>query len=386
MRNISIILAVLVVCFSKAYADTVTVPTTYAQNGQVTSTNLNGNFNALAAVLNGGLDNNNANTTGGYRFFEIRSSLPSAGSQGRTIFNTSDNTLNTDNGSAWLTTVTPSGTVGTGKIPYYNGGWTLLTPGSQYLALVSNGASSLPSYQALDPRGGGTGITSYAQGDILYANSSTSLAKLTAGTAGQILQTQGASANPQWINASRTQIFTSSGSFTAPTGVTKVYLTMCGAGGGGKTSAGGGNGGGGGSAGGAIVNYPFTVTPGNSYTVTINAGGSAGASGGTTVFDSITMPGGLSGVAGSTGGASVTCSNGAQPCSFSSAGSAGLGDGSGGAGGNSLVGAGGTATATGTGGAAGNNAAANTCGGGGGGQANGGTGGTGGSGIVIVQY
>ena len=54
MRNISIILAVLVVCFSKAYADTVTVPTTYAQNGQVTSTNLNGNFNAMAAVLNGG--------------------------------------------------------------------------------------------------------------------------------------------------------------------------------------------------------------------------------------------------------------------------------------------------------------------------------------------
>lgn len=141
------------VCF----ADTVTVPTTYATNGQVTSTNLNSNFNALAATLNGGLDNNNANTTSGYRFFEVRSSLPSNGTQGRTVYNTSDNTLNFDNGSSWNAAVAPSGTLATGKIPYYSGGWTLLTPGSQYYALVSNGSSSLPTYQQISLTNGVTG-------------------------------------------------------------------------------------------------------------------------------------------------------------------------------------------------------------------------------------
>ena len=196
---IKLIIALLI--STSAFADTVTVPTTYATNGQVTSTNLNGNFSALAAVINGGLDNNNANTTGGYRFFEIRSSLPSNGTQGRVVYNTSDNSLNFDNGSSWITAVAPSGTLATGKIPVYNSGWQLLTPGSQYLPLVSNGASSLPSYQTLASNGGGTGadLSACLQGAIPYFSSTGVISCLATGTSGQLLKTQGASANPAWV-------------------------------------------------------------------------------------------------------------------------------------------------------------------------------------------
>lgn len=49
---------------------------------------------------------------------------------------------------------------------------------------------------------GGTGQSSYAQGDILYADASNSLAKLGAGTSGQFLKTQGTGANPTWASSS----------------------------------------------------------------------------------------------------------------------------------------------------------------------------------------
>jgi len=55
---------------------------------------------------------------------------------------------------------------------------------------------------------GGTNISSYAQGDILYASGTTTLAKLAAGTSGYVLKTQGAGANPTWgqVNLSGVQI------------------------------------------------------------------------------------------------------------------------------------------------------------------------------------
>ncbi len=44
-------------------------------------------------------------------------------------------------------------------------------------------------------------ITSQAQGDIIYASGASALTRLGAGTSGQVLQTQGAGANPLWVNA-----------------------------------------------------------------------------------------------------------------------------------------------------------------------------------------
>lgn len=100
------ILLTLLLIPSLAFATDVTIPTVYTTNGTVTSSNLNGNFTAVAQKINGGLDNENADTTNGYRFYEIKSSLPTAGSQGRTVFLTTNNSLNFDSGSAWVTVQT----------------------------------------------------------------------------------------------------------------------------------------------------------------------------------------------------------------------------------------------------------------------------------------
>jgi hypothetical protein len=48
---------------------------------------------------------------------------------------------------------------------------------------------------------GGTGQTTFAVGDLLYASSTSALSKLTAGTAGTLLQANGAAA-PSWVSAS----------------------------------------------------------------------------------------------------------------------------------------------------------------------------------------
>lgn len=236
-------------------------------------------------------------------------------------------------------------------------------------------------------------LTSTHQGDILYDNG-TSLVRLIPGTSGQFLKTQGASANPIWATASSSgvQVFTSNGTFTAPTGITKVYLSMVGGGGGGRTSAGGGAGGGGGGAGAFLINYPFTVIPANNYSVTVGAGGTTGNAGSTTSFDSISVSGGGSGVASVTGGTGPGGFDGtvssSAPNFKGGNGSNGDGGGGGGYGGASFAGSGGAGAAAGGGcaGAAGTAAASNTGAGGGGGECNLGVGGAGGSGIVIVTY
>ena len=50
--------------------------------------------------------------------------------------------------------------------------------------------------------GGGTGLTSFTAGDLLYATGSTTLAKLAKGTANQTLQMNGGATAPTWVTAS----------------------------------------------------------------------------------------------------------------------------------------------------------------------------------------
>jgi len=78
--------------------------------------------------------------------------------------------------------------------------------------------------------------------------------------------------------------FTSSGTWTCPPGVTKVFVECWGAGGGGGSRTSNGRAGGGG--GGAYSCSTLTVIPGNSYTITVGTGGSATNDGGPTVFHS----------------------------------------------------------------------------------------------------
>jgi len=67
------------------------------------------------------------------------------------------------------------------------------------IALVSNGAAVDPSFTTTLVAGGGTGITSYNQGDLIYASSTTILATLAKNTtATRYLANTGTSNNPAW--------------------------------------------------------------------------------------------------------------------------------------------------------------------------------------------
>ncbi len=241
--------------------------------------------------------------------------------------------------------------------------------------------------------------------------------------------------------SSRTQIFTSSGTFTVPSGITTVYLSGTGAGGTGGAGSNfancggygyccGGGGGGGGGAGSAYYKIPVTVTPGSQITVTI------GTSGITSTFGSLyNFTAGTTGALGNPGNgyssSGTVCYNGGGGGSFyGSAGGKGgnsggtNGDtgggglmyggngGGGGTGVNSNCGGGGgggggapsrwiTSSLGGDGGTGGTYGGANPtagassstrgAGGGGGGgpscnNGNGAAGGSGGSGLIIVEW
>lgn len=105
--------------------------------------------------------------------------------------------------------------------------------------------------------------------------------------------------------------FTSSGNWTAPTGVTSVQVLVVGGGGaGGGSNAGNNYAGGGGGGAGGYISQTYTVVPGNSYTVTVGAGGTGttaqGNNGGNSVFATLTAIGGGGGGEGSSGGATAS--------------------------------------------------------------------------------
>ena len=125
-------------------------------------------------------------------------------------------------------------------------------------------------------------IADGTQGDILYYGASGAPALLGVGTTGQLLKTQGSSANPVWVDApasggfNSVQVFTSSGTWNRPSGVTKAIVHVVGAGGGG----GGGrssypNGADGAGAGGVAIKA-ISVASISTSTVTIGAAGTGG--------------------------------------------------------------------------------------------------------------
>ncbi len=81
------------------------------------------------------------------------------------------------------------------------------------------------------------------------------------------------------LSAQTTQTFNSSGTFTVPVGVTSVTVEAWGGGGAGGGATGNPAAGGGG-AGGAYAKNTFSVTAGNSFTITVGAGGAGGTSNG----------------------------------------------------------------------------------------------------------
>ncbi len=163
--------------------------------------------------------------------------------------------------------------------------------------------------------------------------------------------------------ASKSQFFTSNGTFNQSTcSCTLVWVSLVGGGGGGGGGSSGGGAGGGGGAGEAAVKYSISLAVGGSYTVTVGSGGTGGAhdvnggDGGSSSFgDFVKVAGGKGGGRGNgggsgTGGAGGTSTGsgagtggsagaaggvcGSEVTSFVLAGSGGGGGGSSGPGGN----------------------------------------------------
>ena len=131
---------------------------------------------------------------------------------------------------------------------------------------------------------------------------------------------------------SNLQIFTSSGSWTVPAGITKAKVTVIGGGGGGGGVNGDGFVGGGGGGGGGSIRLVTGLTPGNSVTVTVGAGGTAandtaGGAGGTSSFGAFCSATGGAGGGRRLNGASDSGSNVVPSCATgASAGSGSSGD------------------------------------------------------------
>ena len=146
---------------------------------------------------------------------------------------------------------------------------------------------------------GGTNSTATPTAGGAVYGTGTAMAITAAGTTGQVLTSQGSSA-PIWAAAGGgiggMQTFTASGTFTIPTGVTKVKVTVTAGGGGGGyyTGCSAATGGG---AGGTAIKVLTGLTAGNTIIVTVGAPGTAaysdasitGGTGGTSSISSGTQ-------------------------------------------------------------------------------------------------
>lgn len=177
----------------------------------------------------------------------------------------------------------------------------------------------------LAPNGSGANLTSLNASSI--SSGTVPTARLGSGTANNTTFLRGDStfATVTSLPGAQGQVFTSSGTFTVPSGITTVKVTVCGGGGGGaQNSSSAGSGGGGGVA----IKYVTGLTPGGTVTVTVGSGSTG--TGGTSSFGAYCSAtgggGGTSGAPGAGGTASggdINLSGGGGGTSASAAGSGG---------------------------------------------------------------
>lgn len=326
-----------------------------------------------------------------------------------------------------------SGTLTAGQSLIYDGSqWAASTPsdfngtlsgdviGTQGATVVAklagtslNISSPMPGqilkYDGVDwTAGADAGITSLAVGAGLTGGptiTSSGAIAVDVGTGvGQIVQLDGFARLPA-VDASQLfnlpfrnrAIYSSSGSWTVPAGVTKVYVQLWGGGGGGSGGNTVGQIHGNGGGGGAYASEYISVTPGASMSVTVGTGGSGGTGGASPLAGSA---GGSSTFGGVSAGAGAGA--GAVTASYTNGGTSGATEnipgGIGGAGGNGSSGLGGFGGASPQGGSGGPGSYVNSTagasgrapgGGGGGGFATSlaaSAGGNGAAGRVIIWY
>jgi hypothetical protein len=99
-----------------------------------------------------------------------------------------------------------------GAVPYQSGAGatTFLSIGTAGQILTVNAGATAPQYvSSLTTAQGGTGLTSFTAGDLVYFSTGTTFTKLGIGTAGQVLTVNAGATAPQW-------------STTAASGVTSI--------------------------------------------------------------------------------------------------------------------------------------------------------------------
>ena len=164
--------------------------------------------------------------------------------------------------------------------------------------VIHSAGGTTPIIEDNSVTGAKIAMGSDAAGDILYYNG-TDYVRLGKGTTGHYLS-QGGSNAPAWAEVSAgggmqsVQVFTSSGTWNRPSGITSVLVEVKGGGGGGAGGYTDSHSGSGGAEGGTAIEF-LDVSSTSSATVTIGAGGTKGTG---------SNNGGGSWTAGGTGGTS----------------------------------------------------------------------------------
>jgi len=146
-------------------------------------------------------------------------------------------------------------------------------------------------------------------GGVVYGDG-TEYVATSAGTSGQVLRSNGASA-PSWVTPSGGGllgfvVYTASDTFTVPSGVTKVKVTITGGGGGGVSGSGWGG------AGATAIKF-WTVAAGDTIAITIGGagtGGSGGTGGTSTAVYGATTVSAAGGAGGNTTSTPASATNG----------------------------------------------------------------------------
>ena len=150
---------------------------------------------------------------------------------------------------------------------------TMSTQDADAVAITGGTITGLSS--PLPVASGGTGLATLTANNVVLGNGTSAPSFVAPSTNGNVLMSNGTT----WISQSFTgvnniQVFTSSGTFTVPSGIFKVKVTVVGAGGNGAGSTLNAQplGVGGGGAGGVAIKI-CTVTPAQAITVTVGGAG-----------------------------------------------------------------------------------------------------------------